>query len=55
MRDIEETHSMRYLFLPEIPLLAGESNWQVCANTAWMKDTPPSAEDWAGFSVIRRR
>jgi hypothetical protein len=39
--DIEETHSMRYLFLPEIPLLSGENDWQICANTAWMKDTRP--------------
>jgi SAM-dependent methyltransferase len=52
---VNETHSMRYLFLPEIPLLAGEADWEECISTAWMKDTPPAAEDWAGFSVMRRK
>jgi SAM-dependent methyltransferase len=52
---VKETHSMRYLFLPEISLLAGDMDWEVCANKAWMKDTPPAAEDWTGFSVMRRK
>jgi SAM-dependent methyltransferase len=52
---IKETHSMRYLFLPELPLLAGELDWEECKSSAWMKLTPPTADDWAGFSVIRRK
>jgi SAM-dependent methyltransferase len=52
---INETHSMRYLFLPEISLLAGDMDWEECTSTAWMKDTPPAAGDWAGFSVMRRK
>lgn len=55
MRHVEETHSMRYLFLPEIPLLAGETDWEECTSAAWMKDTAPTAEDWAGFSVMRHK
>jgi SAM-dependent methyltransferase len=53
--DIKETHSMRYLFLSEIPLFSAVSDWHDCISSAWMKDTPPTPEDWAAFSIMRRR
>jgi SAM-dependent methyltransferase len=55
VHQVNETHRMRYLFQPEIPLLAGTADWSDCSSTAWLKDTVPTEKDWAGFSVIRRR
>ncbi|UCV06661.1 class I SAM-dependent DNA methyltransferase [Dechloromonas denitrificans] len=55
VRQINETHSMRYLFLPEIPQLASGPEWASCTSTAWLKDVVPTEQDWAGFSVIHRR
>lgn len=55
VRQVDETHSMRYLFLPEIPQLAQGPEWGASTSTAWLKDVAPTEADWAGFSVIERR
>lgn len=54
-RDINETHSMRYLFLPEIELFAAGKAWGRCRHAAWMKDEAPTAQDWAGLTVLQRQ
>lgn len=55
VRQVNETHSMRYLFLPEISLLPNGGEWGDCTSTAWLKDVAPTEQDWAGFSVVHRR
>jgi SAM-dependent methyltransferase len=55
VREITELHSMRYLFLPEISLFSDSKDWHDCVSTAWMKDASPISDDWAGFSVMRRK
>ena len=52
VRQLNETHSMRYLFLPEIPLLPNDGEWGNWTHTSWLKDVAPSEQDWAGFSVV---
>jgi SAM-dependent methyltransferase len=55
VRQINETHSMRYLFLPEISQLANGPVWNGCTSSAWLGDVQPSEQDWTGFSVIHLR
>jgi len=52
---INETHSMRYLFLPEIEGLAAGQDWGHCAHAAWMKTEAPGERDWAAFTVLERQ
>ena len=49
-----ESHDMRYLFLPEIELLA-QSEFNVLAHYGWMKIDAPTLDDWAGVSVLERK
>jgi SAM-dependent methyltransferase len=49
VRQVRETHRMRYLFLPELALLRGAR-----ASRAWMSEAPPGAHSWAGFQILGR-
>lgn len=55
MKQVQETHKMRYLFLPELQTYAKSGDWAGHENFAWMKFQELSHEDWAGFSVARRK
>lgn len=51
---LEETHVMRYLFLPEIDwLLAASGLRRLCAN-AWLASDEPSAESWSAWVVAQK-
>lgn len=52
--EIHESHHMRYLFLPEIEMLA-KQDFQVKAHLAWMSTDQPGVESWAGVSVLERQ
>lgn len=54
VRQIRETHPMRYLFLPEIAQLASRS-FDVLDASAWMTSRAPETGDWAGCVTLRRR
>ena len=46
-----ESHLMRYLFLPEIEMLAG-NQFRVRSNLAWLREQPPDVENWAALSIL---
>ncbi|MNN81278.1 hypothetical protein D3C81_1980880 [compost metagenome] len=50
---IEETHHMRYLFLPELECY-GEKQFNETFSYAWMTYEPLDADTWAGFQVMVR-
>jgi SAM-dependent methyltransferase len=53
VREFAEVHPMRYLFLPEIGLLADEAGFEVVESGRWMQRHPLSDADWYGFAVLR--
>ncbi len=51
---LQETHSMRYLFLPELQALAG--HWFEPLDThAWLSDEPPDTTTWSAVATMVRR
>ena len=52
---IRETHRMRYLFIPEIELLAAQFGFEPVVHQAWMEQGKPSSTSWGAFSVLRKR
>lgn len=50
---IEETHRMRYLFLPELKCYHGK--FREVGNWGWMTDAQPSDRSWAGMQVLIRK
>lgn len=53
LREIHESHDMRYLFLPEIENVA-RPWFKVNKHFAWMKKELPGSDDWAGVSILER-
>lgn len=51
---IAETHTMRYLFIPEIEALSLKLFRPRC-HRAWMSTRTPGFDDWAALSVLERR
>ena len=52
---IQETHRMRYLFLPEIAHFASPDSWSGPRAFAWMTRQPLTEKDWSGCVVLVRR
>lgn len=50
---LKELHKMRYLFLPEIEMLASLSDMQIVESLEWMSDRAPSPESWSACFVLR--
>ena len=53
VRQVRETHRMRYLFLPELALLRGPA-FRERGSRAWMSEEAPDPQSWAGFQVLER-
>jgi SAM-dependent methyltransferase len=53
VEQVQETHRMRYLSLPELALL-WKDLFEERATLAWMNDTPPSTQSWAAFQILAR-
>jgi SAM-dependent methyltransferase len=53
VEQVQETHRMRYLSLPELALLSGDA-FEVRATHAWMSEAPPDAQSWAAFQILAR-
>ena len=49
----EETHSMRYLFLPEIELIAAQSGFEVIETGEWLTGKPLHEHSWSGYVAAR--
>lgn len=54
LRRLEETHVMRYLFLPEIDWLLGANGLQRLHAKAWLTKREPAAESWSAVVVARK-
>lgn len=54
LETIRETHSMRYLFIPEIELLLVRHGMELMGSYAWMKITAPGFDSWNACAVARR-
>jgi len=54
MQRLEETHVMRYLFLPEIDYLLARTGMERLCAREWMSDRDPSLASWSGFVVARK-
>lgn len=53
VHQVRETHSMRYLFLPELELIEGGA-WTGAEDSAWLSDRAPDAGSWAALrSVVK--
>ena len=46
VKEIHETHHMRYLFIPEIELLFSQTSFQLRAFTSSMNDSKPGLTTW---------
>ena len=48
---VQENHTMRYLFLPELELLSKE--FRLMNSYAWMSKISPTSDDWSAVSIMR--
>lgn len=51
----EELHRMRYLFWPEIQLLAEAAGFEPLECHPWMQDRDLAQTDWYAYALLRRR
>lgn len=47
-----ETHRMRYLFLPEIEMLAEATGWRVIEHGRWLEGGAPTADSWGVYTAL---
>jgi SAM-dependent methyltransferase len=50
---LEETHSMRYLFTPEIELALETAGMKLVDSRAWMSDDSPGFESWGAVFIAK--
>ena len=48
---LEETHSMRYLFVPEVEVMLRAAGIELRASHAWMSDADPGVATWAACFI----
>jgi SAM-dependent methyltransferase len=51
--EIKETHSMRYLFKPEIEFFSGAVQMEIIESTEWMTGKVPGFDTWGVCFVVR--
>ena len=51
LEQLQETHRVRYLFLPEVEKMLVDCGFQLLLSRAWMTDCPLGYNYWAGFVV----
>jgi SAM-dependent methyltransferase len=54
IEQVQETHRMRYLFLPEIEKILNGCGFRLLSARAWMSEFPLNSEHWAGFVAACR-
>jgi SAM-dependent methyltransferase len=53
-KKIRETHTMRYLFMPELELLLSQQGLKIIDSFAWMKADKPNFDSWNACVVAKR-
>jgi SAM-dependent methyltransferase len=51
---LAELHEMRYWFIPEIEACLRDAGLQLIASHGWMKQEPPTSDDWYACHVAQR-
>jgi SAM-dependent methyltransferase len=51
--ELKETHSLRFLFLPEIELIASLTGFQIVETGEWLSSRPLHEASWSGYVVAR--
>lgn len=54
LQRLEETHVMRYLFLPEIDWLLAANGLRRLGAKAWLSSAEPSADSWSAWVVAQK-
>ncbi len=54
-KEIVEVHSMRYIFLPEIEMLASQHDFEVTEVGGWLTDRTLDEHHWSGYAAVRVR
>jgi SAM-dependent methyltransferase len=52
-KQMAETHSMRYLFVPEIEMLAAHHNFEITEIGAWLTGKTIDEHCWSGYAAMR--
>lgn len=52
---LSETHSMRYLFKPEVEAMLDAAGLELVETVAWMEGGPPGLDTWCACFVGRKR
>ena len=52
-KQMVETHSMRYLFLPEIEMLGAHHNFELAEIGAWLTGKTIDEHCWSGYAAMR--
>ena len=55
IEQVHETHSMRYLFLPELNQMLDRHHLEMIDAKEWLKNDPPSEKSWGVMAVTRMR
>lgn len=50
---LNETHSMRYLFLPELDLLFNENGMKLIHSEEWLTGKKLNEKSWSAFAVVK--
>jgi SAM-dependent methyltransferase len=53
VEEIKEVHSVRYLFLPEIELLAAGNGFEIAESGEWLTGNRLHPGSWSGYAVAR--
>jgi SAM-dependent methyltransferase len=53
LTEIHERHSIRFLFLPEIELLASAAGFEIIETGEWLTSKPLHDHCWSGYAVAR--
>jgi len=54
IEQLNETHSMRYLFQPELIILSKSKNWTDYKSYSWMTNEAPTPDEWASLTLIKK-
>jgi len=52
IEELKETHSMRYLFLPELKILAEKFKLNYVSSFSWLTSKPSNIDTWASYTIM---
>jgi len=53
VRELKESHQMRYLFMPEIELLLKQAGMEIIKLGEWLSDRPAGIDTWGVYCVAK--